>query len=173
YLGLRGPLVSLLAAVMNTTDLIEQPFLRNDIPEFRPGDTVKVHVRVVEGNRERVQVFQGVVIRRSGGGLRETFTVRKISFGVGVERTFPLHSPSIAKLEVVQRGHVRRAKLYYLRDLRGKKARIRERRIDEAKLAAIEAEDEAAAAEAAASMETLEEADSVAELEPETEADEA
>ena len=148
---------------MNTTDLVEQSYLRKGIPQFRPGDTVKVHVRVVEGNRERVQVFQGVVIRRSGGGLRETFTVRKISFGVGVERTFPLHSPSIAKLEVVQRGHVRRAKLYYLRDLRGKKARIRERRIDEAKLAAIEAADEAAAAEA--SMETLEEADSVAELE--------
>ena len=148
---------------MNTTDLVEQSYLRKGIPQFRPGDTVKVHVRVVEGNRERVQVFQGVVIRRSGGGLRETFTVRKISFGVGVERTFPLHSPSIAKLEVVQRGHVRRAKLYYLRDLRGKKARIRERRIDEAKLAAIEAADEAAAAEA--SMETLEEAESVAELE--------
>jgi large subunit ribosomal protein L19 len=131
---------------MNTTDLIEQPFLRNDIPEFRPGDSVKVHVRVVEGNRERVQVFQGVVIRRSGGGIRETFTVRKISFGVGVERTFPLHSPSIARLELVQRGRVRRAKLYYLRDLRGKKARIRERRIDDAKLAAIE---EAAAMRAA------------------------
>jgi large subunit ribosomal protein L19 len=148
---------------MNTTDLVEQSYLRKGLPQFRPGDTVKVHVRVVEGNRERVQVFQGVVIRRSGGGLRETFTVRKISFGVGVERTFPLHSPSIAKLEVVQRGHVRRAKLYYLRDLRGKKARIRERRIDETKLAAIEAADQAAAAEA--SMETLEEADSVAELE--------
>jgi large subunit ribosomal protein L19 len=131
---------------MNTTDLIEQPFLRNDIPEFRPGDSVKVHVRVVEGNRERVQVFQGVVIRRSGGGIRETFTVRKISFGVGVERTFPVHSPSIARLELVQRGRVRRAKLYYLRDLRGKKARIRERRIDDAKLAAME---EAAAARAA------------------------
>jgi large subunit ribosomal protein L19 len=124
---------------MNKTDLIEQPFLRTDLPEFRPGDTVKVHVRVVEGNRERVQVFQGVVIRRSGGGIRETFTVRKISFGVGVERTFPLHSPSIARLELVQRGRVRRAKLYYLRDLRGKKARIKERRIDDAKLAAMEA----------------------------------
>jgi large subunit ribosomal protein L19 len=123
---------------MNDTDLIEQSFLRTDIPEFRPGDTVKVHVRVVEGNRERVQVFQGVVIRRQHGGLRETFTVRKISFGVGVERTFPVHSPSIARLEVVSRGAVRRAKLYYLRDLRGKKARIRERRIDESKLAAME-----------------------------------
>jgi len=132
---------------MNETDLVEQSFLRRDVPAFRPGDTVKVHVRVVEGNRERVQVFQGVVIRRQGGGLRETFTVRKISFGVGVERTFPVHSPSIAKLEVVSRGRVRRAKLYYLRDLRGKKARIRERRVDEAKLAAEEAaradEDEA------------------------------
>ena len=135
---------------MNTTDLIEQPFLRNDIPEFRPGDSVKVHVRVVEGNRERVQVFQGVVIRRSGGGIRETFTVRKISFGVGVERTFPLHSPSIARLEIVQRGRVRRAKLYYLRDLRGKKARIRERRIDDAKLAAMEEAEAARAAEAEA-----------------------
>jgi large subunit ribosomal protein L19 len=135
---------------MNSTDLIEQPFLRSDLPAFRPGDTVKVHVRVVEGNRERVQVFQGVVIARSGGGIRETFTVRKISFGVGVERTFPVHSPSIAKLELVQRGRVRRAKLYYLRDLRGKKARIRERRIDDAKLAAMEATAaEAAEADAA------------------------
>ena len=124
---------------MNTTDLIEKPFLRSDIPEFRPGDTVKVHVRVVEGSRERVQVFQGVVIRRQNGGLRETFTVRKISFGVGVERTFPLHSPSIAKIELVSRGAVRRAKLYYLRELRGKKARIKERRIDDVKLAAMEA----------------------------------
>jgi large subunit ribosomal protein L19 len=133
---------------MNTTDIIEQPFLRNDIPDFRPGDSVKVHVRVVEGNRERVQVFQGVVIRRSGGGIRETFTVRKISFGVGVERTFPVHSPTISRLELVQRGRVRRAKLYYLRDLRGKKARIRERRIDDAKLAAMEQAAAAAAAEA-------------------------
>src|SRR5262249_44271503 len=113
------------------------------------GDAGKVQVRVGEGGRERGQVFQGVVIARSGGGIRETFTVRKISFGVGVERTFPLHSPSIAKLEVVQRGRVRRAKLYYLRELRGKKARIKERRIDDAKLAAMEA----AAAEAAAEAE--------------------
>jgi len=135
---------------MNRTDLIEQSFLRTDLPDLRPGDTVKVHVRVVEGNRERVQVFQGVVIRRSGGGIRETFTVRKISFGVGVERTFPLHSPSISKLELVQRGRVRRAKLYYLRDLRGKKARIRERRVDDVKLAAIEAAAQEAAMEAAA-----------------------
>jgi large subunit ribosomal protein L19 len=147
---------------MNTTDLIEQPFLRNDIPEFRPGDSVKVHVRVVEGNRERVQVFQGVVIRRSGGGIRETFTVRKISFGVGVERTFPLHSPSIARLELIQRGRVRRAKLYYLRDLRGKKARIRERRIDDAKLAAME---EAAAMRAAEAEDEGDSAD-MAEIEP-------
>jgi large subunit ribosomal protein L19 len=148
---------------MNSTDLIEQPFLRTDLPAFRPGDTVKVHVRVVEGNRERVQVFQGVVIARSGGGIRETFTVRKISFGVGVERTFPVHSPSIAKLELIQRGRVRRAKLYYLRDLRGKKARIRERRIDDAKLAAMEAAAaEAAEAEAA-------EAEAEVEDEPDTE----
>jgi large subunit ribosomal protein L19 len=130
---------------------------------------------VVEGNRERVQVFQGVVIARSGGGLRETFTVRKISFGVGVERTFPLHSPSIAKLEVVQHGHVRRAKLYYLRDLRGKKARIKERRIDEAKLAAMEAmraEEEAMGTAAEeASMEALEEAETAAELEPSADGD--
>jgi large subunit ribosomal protein L19 len=154
---------------MNTTDLVEQSYLRKGLPQFRPGDTVKVHVRVVEGNRERVQMFQGVVIRRSGGGLRETFTVRKISFGVGVERTFPLHSPSIAKLEVSQHGHVRRAKLYYLRDLRGKKARIKERRIDEAKLAAMEemrAEEEAMGAAAEeGSMETLEEAETIEELE--------
>jgi large subunit ribosomal protein L19 len=141
---------------MNKTDLVEQSFLRSDIPEFRPGDTVKVHVRVVEGTRERVQVFQGVVIRRQNGGLRETFTVRKISFGVGVERTFPVHSPSIAKLELVTRGRVRRAKLYYLRDLRGKKARIKERRIDDAKLAAMEA---AAAAAATAAAEDDEPAD--------------
>ena len=113
---------------MNKIDLIETSRLRDDLPEFRPGDTVKVHVRVVEGSRERIQVFQGVVIRRQGGGLRETFTVRKMSFGVGVERTFPVHSPSIGKLEVVTKGRVRRAKLYYLRERRGKRARIRERR---------------------------------------------
>ena len=166
--GRRSPLVSFLAAAMNTTDLVEKSYLRKGLPRFRPGDTVKVHVRVVEGNRERVQVFQGVVIRRSGGGLRETFTVRKISFGVGVERTFPLHSPSIAKLEVVQRGHVRRAKLYYLRDLRGKKARIKERRIDEAKLAALEAVDEDEDAVAEGSMEALEEAKTAAELDLDT-----
>jgi large subunit ribosomal protein L19 len=146
---------------MNRTDLIEQPFLRSDLPELRPGDTVKVHVRVVEGNRERVQVFQGVVIRRSGGGIRETFTVRKISFGVGVERTFPLHSPSISKLELVQRGRVRRAKLYYLRDLRGKKARIKERRVDDAKLAAMEATARQAAMDAEAEASEAETADAV------------
>ena len=122
---------------MNKTDLVDQAYLRTDLPEFRPGDTVKVHVRVVEAGRERIQVFQGVVIRRQGGGVHETFTVRKISFGVGVERTFPVHSPSISKLEVVTRGRVRRAKLYYLRERRGKKARIRERRLGEEELAAI------------------------------------
>ena len=114
---------------MKATDLVDKAYLRADVPAFRAGDTVRVHVRVVEAGRERVQVFQGVVIRRQGGGLQETFTVRKISFGVGVERTFPVHSPTIAKLEVVAHGRVRRAKLYYLRELRGKKARIRERRV--------------------------------------------
>ena len=107
---------------------LEQTQVRDDVPEFRPGDTLRVHVRVKEGNRSRIQVFQGVVIRRQGGGIRETFTVRKISYGVGVERTFPVHSPSIDKIETVTRGKVRRAKLYYLRELRGKAARIRERR---------------------------------------------
>ena len=113
---------------MNKVDLIEKPRLREDLPDFRPGDTLRVHVRVAEAGRERIQVFQGAVIRRQGGGLRETFTVRKMSFGVGVERTFPLHSPTISKIEVVARGRVRRAKLYYLRERRGKRARIRERR---------------------------------------------
>jgi large subunit ribosomal protein L19 len=107
---------------------LEQAQLRDDVPDFRPGDTLRVHVRVKEGNRSRIQVFQGVVIRRQGGGVRETFTVRKISYGVGVERTFPVHSPSIERIETVTRGKVRRAKLYYLRELRGKAARIRERR---------------------------------------------
>src|ERR1700742_1674344 len=107
---------------------LEQAQLRDDVPDFRPGDTLRVHVRVKEGNRSRIQVFQGVVIRRQGGGVRETFTARKISYGVGVERTFPVHSPSIDKIETVTRGKVRRAKLYYLRELRGKAARIRERR---------------------------------------------
>ncbi|HEY1739935.1 MAG TPA: 50S ribosomal protein L19 [Acidimicrobiia bacterium] len=113
---------------MHRTDLIDRDSLRDDVPDFAPGDTLKVHVRVVEGTRERVQVFQGAVIRRQGSGARETFTVRKVSFGVGVERTFPVHSPVIAKIEVVSRGVVRRAKLYYLRDRVGKKAKIRERR---------------------------------------------
>ena len=113
---------------MNILDAIDAQSLRSDIPSFRAGDTLKVHVRVIEGTRERVQVFQGVVIRRQGGGVRETFTVRKISFGVGVERTFPVHSPNIAKIERVTRGDVRRAKLYYLRDLRGKAAKIKEKR---------------------------------------------
>jgi large subunit ribosomal protein L19 len=113
---------------MNKVDLVEKPRLREDLPDFRPGDTVRVHARVAEAGRERIQVFQGVVIRRRGGGLRETFTARKVSFGVGVERTFPLHSPTVARIELVTRGRVRRAKLYYLRERRGKRARIRERR---------------------------------------------
>ncbi|MET0187540.1 large subunit ribosomal protein L19 [Pseudonocardia sediminis] len=113
---------------MNTLDALDAQMLRSDIPAFRPGDTLKVHVKVIEGSRSRVQVFQGVAIRRHGEGARETFTVRKISFGVGVERTFPVHSPNIDKIEVATRGDVRRAKLYYLRDLRGKAAKIKERR---------------------------------------------
>lgn len=114
---------------MNPTDLVDRAYLRDDIPDFRPGDTLKVHVRVVEGTRERVQVFQGAVIRRQGSGARETFSVRKVSFGVGVERTFPVHSPIIQKIEVVTLGDVRRAKLYYLRDRVGRAAKIKERRI--------------------------------------------
>jgi len=113
---------------MNKLDLVEKSRLRDDIPEFWAGDTVRVHVRVVEGTRSRIQVFEGVVLARKGGGIRETFTVRKISFGVGVERTFPVHSPVIEQIEVVRRGKVRRAKLYYLRDRVGKKARIKEKR---------------------------------------------
>ena len=113
---------------MNTLDTLDAESLRTDVPDFRPGDTLKVHVRVVEGNRSRIQVFQGAVIRRQGGGVRETFTVRKESYGVGVERTFPVHTPVIEKIEVITRGDVRRAKLYYLRDLRGKKAKIKEKR---------------------------------------------
>ena len=113
---------------MNLTDIVEKSQLRDDIPDFAPGDTVKVHVKVVEGNRERVQVFQGVVIARRGAGLRETFTVRKLSFGVGVERVFPLHSPIIEKIELATRGDVRRAKLYYLRDRVGKAAKGKEKR---------------------------------------------
>ena len=113
---------------MQTLDSVDAASWRSDVPDFRPGDELKVHVRVVEGNKSRVQVFQGVVIRRAGGGVRETFTVRKISYGVGVERTFPVHSPVLDKIEIVRRGDVRRAKLYYLRDLRGKAAKIKERR---------------------------------------------
>ena len=113
---------------MHILDVVDAPNLRNDIPAFRVGDNVKVHVNIVEGNRSRVQVFQGVVIRRSGHGIRETFTVRKVTFQVGVERTFPIHSPVIEKIELVSKGDVRRAKLYYLRDLRGKAAKIREKR---------------------------------------------
>ena len=113
---------------MNRTDLIDQASLRTDVPDFAPGDTLKVHVRVTEGNKQRVQVFQGVVIRRQGGGIQETFTVRKLSYGVGVERTFPVHSPIIEKIERVSRGDVRRAKLYYQRDRIGKAAKIKEKR---------------------------------------------
>lgn len=113
---------------MHVLDAVDAATLRKDVPSFRPGDEIKVHVRVIEGNKSRIQVFQGVVIRRSGSGARETFTIRKISYGVGVERTFPVHTPVIEKYEIVRRGDVRRAKLYYLRDLRGKAAKIRERR---------------------------------------------
>ena len=113
----------------NLLTAVDAASLRTDIPAFRAGDTVNVHVRVIEGNRSRVQQFKGVVIRRQGDGLRETFTVRKVSFNVGVERTFPVHTPIVEKIEVVTRGAVRRAKLYYLRDLRGKAARIKERRV--------------------------------------------
>ena len=113
---------------MNPTDLVDRASLRTDVPEFSPGDTLRVHVRVVEGARERVQVFQGVVIRRQGSGIRESFTVRKLSFGVGVERTFPVHSPIIQRIEPMIVGDVRRAKLYYLRDRIGKAAKIKEKR---------------------------------------------
>ncbi len=112
---------------MNLIQSLEQEQMKKDIPDFRPGDTVKVHVKVVEGTRERIQMFEGVVIRRRGGGLGETFTVRRVSYGVGVERTFPIHTPKIDKIDVLRRGRVRRARLYYLRGLRGKAARIRER----------------------------------------------
>jgi large subunit ribosomal protein L19 len=113
---------------MNTLDALDARSERTDIPEFRAGDTLRVHARVVEGNRSRIQIFEGVVIRRQGAGIRETFTVRKISFGIGVERTYPVHSPVLDRIEVVTRGDVRRAKLYYLRGLRGKKAKIKELR---------------------------------------------
>ena len=143
---------------MHPTETIDRDSLRDDIPEFRPGDTVKVHVRVVEGNRERVQVFQGAVMRRQGGGVQETFTVRKVSFGVGVERTFPVHSPTIAKIEVATLGDVRRAKLYYLRERHGKAAKIKERRVPRGgKAAAADAVD--------ASVDEVEEIDEVEEME--------
>jgi large subunit ribosomal protein L19 len=112
----------------DTIKMVEQDYMKKEIPPFRPGDTVKVHVKVVEGSRERTQVFEGTVIRRRGGGLGETFTVRRISYGVGVERIFPLHSPRLDKIEVVRRGRVRRARLYYLRERVGKAARIKERK---------------------------------------------
>jgi len=113
---------------MNVLDAVDAASLRSDLPSFRPGDEIKIHVRVIEGNKSRIQVFQGIIIRRQGSGVRETFTIRKLSYGVGVERTFPLHTPVIEKYEVVRRGDVRRAKLYYLRDLRGKASKIKERR---------------------------------------------
>lgn len=113
---------------MNPTDLVDRASLRTDIPDFAPGDTLKVHVKVVEGNKQRVQVFQGIVIARQGDGLRESYKVRKVSYGVGVERTFPLHTPTVEKIEVVTRGDVRRAKLYYLRDRIGKAAKVKEKR---------------------------------------------
>jgi len=114
---------------MQPTDLVDKLSLRDDIPDFAPGDKLKVHVKVVEGNRSRTQVFEGVVIRRQGSGVRETYTVRKLSFGVGVERTFPLHTPVVERIEVAARGRVRRAKLYYLRDRVGKAAKVREKRL--------------------------------------------
>ena len=117
-----------IGVMMHFLDEVDAASLRSDIPDFRAGDNLKVHVRVIEGTRSRIQIFQGVVIRRHGGGLRETFTVRKVSFGTGVERTFPVHSPIVEKIELVSRGDVRRAKLYYLRDLTGKKAKIKEKR---------------------------------------------
>jgi len=124
-----APSGTLEIPAMNATDLVDAARVRTDIPDFAAGDTLKVHVRVTEGGRERTQVFQGVVIRRKGSGIRETFTVRKVSFGVGVERTFPVHSPILAKVEVASRGDVRRAKLYYLRDRIGKAAKVKEKRV--------------------------------------------
>jgi large subunit ribosomal protein L19 len=156
---------------MHPTETIDRDSLRDDIPDFRPGDTVKVHVRVVEGNRERVQVFQGAVMRRQGGGVQETFTVRKVSFGVGVERTFPVHSPTIAKIEVATLGDVRRAKLYYLRDRHGKAAKIKERRIPRGKAAAdvvvedVVVEDEVEEIEEVDAVDALNDADAVDEVE--------
>src|ERR671923_2973360 len=162
---------------LNLSDAVEKALIRDDLPAFGPGDTVKVNVRVVEGTRERIQTFQGVVIRRRGGGTRETFTVRKISFGIGVERTFPLHSPKIERLEVVARGEVRRARLYYLRGRIGRRARLRERRdfapeeltiaasVEEAQEGPAEEEPvaEEAAAEPSADEEPVEEGEEEAE----------
>lgn len=171
---------------MNVLDSVDVASLRKDIPAFRPGDELKVHVRVIEGNKSRVQVFQGIVIARQGSGVRETFTVRKISYGVGVERIFPVHAPVIEKIEVVRRGEVRRAKLYFLRDLRGKAAKIRERRgaeeivpstgaaVTEAEVAAVLDEVpaiiEEAPVEAAAESVQVESAESSAEGSEETKA---
>jgi large subunit ribosomal protein L19 len=157
---------------MHPTETIDRDSLRDDIPEFRPGDTVKVHVRVVEGNRQRVQVFQGAVMRRQGGGVQETFTVRKVSFGVGVERTFPVHSPTIAKIEVATLGDVRRAKLYYLRDRHGKAAKIKERRVPRGKAASDVIVEEVEDVEDADEIETVDEIDTVDEIETVDEADE-
>jgi len=156
---------------VNKVDLIERSRLRRDVPAFRPGDTVKVHVRVSEAGRERIQMFQGVVLGRRGGGLRETFKVRKVSFGVGVERTFPVHSPTVAKVEILQHGKVRRAKLYYLRELSGRRAKIRERRVavpEEGAVTEITAEDVAEAP-----PEPTESAEAVAAVEAPAEAGEA
>ena len=171
---------------MNVLDSVDVASLRKDIPAFRPGDELKVHVRVIEGNKSRVQVFQGIVIARQGSGVRETFTVRKISYGVGVERIFPVHAPVIEKIEVVRHGEVRRAKLYFLRDLRGKAAKIRERRgaeeivpstgaaVTEAEVAAVLDEvpaiAEEAPVEAAAESVQVESAESSAEGSEETKA---
>ena len=126
--ALAGKLAGTLGVTMNILDALDAASLRKDIPQFRAGDELKIHVRVIEGNKSRLQVFQGIVIRRQGDGVRETFTIRKISYGVGVERTFPVHTPVIEKIELVKKGDVRRAKLYYLRDLRGKASKIKEKR---------------------------------------------
>ncbi len=122
------PIYELAKEIMNVLDAVDAASLRKDIPQFRAGDELKIHVRVIEGSKSRIQVFQGIVMRRQGDGVRETFTIRKVSYGVGVERTFPVHTPVIEKIELVKKGDVRRAKLYYLRDLRGKAAKIREKR---------------------------------------------
>ena len=172
--------------IMNILDVVDAASLRKDIPQFRAGDELKIHVRVIEGNKSRLQVFQGVVIRRQGDGVRETFTIRKVSYGVGVERTFPVHTPVIEKIELIQKGDVRRAKLYYLRDLRGKAAKIREKRdgvvgygdgilstpVAEPEVEApapVEAENVAPVAEAAAPAEVTETAAAVEAEAPATE----